>query len=51
MFFNISPETLKISNLDKKELGYIFNLEKSLKYGDEIAGNFVQGHVDDTGKI
>lgn len=51
MFFNISPETLKISNLDKKELGYIFNLEKSLKYGDEIAGHFIQGHVDDTGKI
>jgi len=51
LFFNISPETLKISNLDKKELGYIFNLEKSLKYGDEIAGHFVQGHVDDTGKI
>lgn len=51
LFFNISPETLKISNLYKKELGYIFNLEKSLKYGDEIAGHFVQGHVDDTGKI
>lgn len=51
LFFNISPETLKISNLDKKELGYIFNLEKSLKYGDEIAGHFVQGHIDDTGKI
>lgn len=51
LFFNISPETLKISNLDKKELGYIFNLEKSLKYGDEIAGHFIQGHVDDTGKI
>ena len=51
LFFNISPETLKISSLQNKEVGTILNLEKSLKFGDEIAGHFLQGHVDDTGKI
>ena len=51
LFFNISPETLKISSLQNKELGTVLNLEKSLKFGDEIAGHFLQGHVDDTGKI
>ena len=51
IFFNISPETLKISSLEKKNVGTILNLEKSLKFGDEIAGHFLQGHVDDTGKI
>jgi riboflavin synthase len=51
LFFNISPETLKISSLQNKGVGTILNLEKSLKFGDEIAGHFLQGHVDDTGKI
>lgn len=51
LFFNISPETLKISSLKFKKKGDLFNLEKSLKYGDEIAGHFVQGHVDDVGKV
>ena len=49
--FNISPETLKISSFKKKKVGSILNLEKSLKFGDEIAGHFLQGHVDDTGKV
>ncbi len=51
IFFNISPETLKISSLQSKKVGEILNLEKSLKYGDEIAGHFLQGHVDDTGIV
>ena len=51
IFFNISPETLKISSLQKKSIGTILNLEKSLKFGDEIAGHFLQGHVDDIGKV
>ncbi len=51
IFFNISPETLKISSLKNKNIGTILNLEKSLKFGDEIAGHFLQGHVDDIGKV
>lgn len=51
MQFDVSPETLKITNLKNNKIGDLFNLEKSLKYGDEIAGHFVQGHVDDIGKI
>ena len=51
IFFNISPETLNISSFKKKKVGSILNLEKSLKFGDEIAGHFLQGHVDDTGKV
>ena len=49
--FDISPETLKVANLKKNKVGDLFNVEKSLKYGDEIAGHFVQGHVDDIGKV
>ena len=49
--FDISPETLRVANLKKNKVGDLFNIEKSLKYGDEIAGHFVQGHVDDIGKV
>lgn len=51
LYFNISPETLNVSSLKYKKRGDILNLEKSLKYGDEIAGHFVQGHIDDIGII
>ena len=51
LFFDISPETLKITNLKNNKTGDLFNLERSLKYGDEIAGHFVQGHIDDVGQV
>ena len=51
LYFNISLETLNVSSLKYKKKGDILNLEKSLKYGDEIAGHFVQGHIDDIGII
>lgn len=43
---NISEETLKRSNLIYWTRNTKINLEKSLKFGDEIAGHFVYGHVD-----
>ena len=49
--FFISKETLKktVFKISKKD--DIINLEKSLKFGDRVSGNFVQGHVDTTSKI
>ena len=49
---NLSEETIlrtnfKLINKDNS----IINLEKSLKFGDEIAGHFVYGHVDCISKI
>ena len=49
--FNLSKETLGKSSFKFKKKGDLLNLEKSLKYGDEIAGHFVQGHVDDIGHV
>ena len=51
IFFYISKETLNRSNLKFLKLGDIFNLEKSLTYGQKISGHFVQGHVDTTASI
>ena len=51
IFFYISSETLKRSNLRKVKIGQKINLEKSLIYGQKISGHFIQGHVDTTAKI
>tara|TARA_B100001057_G_scaffold105068_1_gene102556 strand:- start:1858 stop:2442 length:585 start_codon:yes stop_codon:yes gene_type:complete len=49
--FYLSQETINRSNFSKAKVGKIMNLEKSLKFGDEISGHYTQGHVDTTGKI
>ena len=51
IFFYISSETLKRSNFKYLKINQIINLERSLKYGKEISGHFIQGHVDTTAKI
>ena len=49
--FYLSQETMKRSNFSKSKVGQILNMEKSLKFGDEISGHYTQGHVDTVGKI
>ena len=51
IFFYISDETLFRSNLKFIRVGDLINLEKSLIYGQEISGHYVQGHVDTTAII
>ena len=51
LYFYLSQETIKRSNFSKIKVGNIINMEKSLKYGDEISGHYTQGHVDTVGKI
>ena len=49
--FFISYKTFEITNFKFIKKNSIVNFERSLKFGDEIAGHFVQGHVDTTGKL
>ncbi len=49
--FDISPETLRVSNLKFLNKGDFVNLERALKVGDRLGGHLVQGHVDCTGII
>ena len=51
LFFFISYQTFEITNFKFIKKNSIVNFERSLKFGDEIAGHFVQGHVDTTGKL
>ena len=43
---NISPETIKRTNLKNLKKGDLINLEKSLLMGQDISGHLVFGHVD-----
>ena len=49
--FDVSKETMKCSNFSYLQIGSLINLEKSLRVGDEISGDFVFGHVDGTSKL
>ena len=49
--FYLSNETIKRSNFSKARIGNIINMEKSLKFGDEVSGHYTQGHVDTVGKV
>jgi riboflavin synthase len=51
LFFYLSNHTVITSAFKHLKPGDVINLEKSLKYGDEFAGHFVQGHVDTTIKV
>jgi riboflavin synthase len=51
LFFYLSKHTVLTSAFKHLKSGDKINLEKSMKYGDEFAGHFVQGHVDTTIKV
>ena len=51
LFFYLSKHTVLTSAFKYLKSGDIINLEKSMKYGDEFAGHFVQGHIDTTIKV
>ncbi|MFQ5854629.1 MAG: riboflavin synthase [Anaerolineae bacterium] len=47
----LSPETLRRTNLGDLQPGAGVNLERSLAVGGRIGGHFVQGHIDGTGQV
>jgi riboflavin synthase len=49
--FDIIPETLSRTNLGKLHLGAAVNFERSVKFGDEVGGHNVSGHVQTTAEI
>jgi riboflavin synthase len=48
---DVSPETLRVSNLGSLKRGSVVNLERSMRADGRLGGHFVQGHVDATGSI
>jgi len=49
--FDIIDETLNRTTLSKVEVGDMINIERSLKFGDEIGGHQVSGHIDHMAEI
>jgi len=48
---DVSPETLRRTNLGELSRGDKVNLERSLKLQDRLGGHIVLGHVDEVGLI
>jgi riboflavin synthase len=48
---DLSPETLKRTNLGDLETGSVVNLERPLRFNGRLDGHFVLGHVDGTAKV
>ncbi len=44
--FDVSPETLSVTNLASLKSGDCINIERAMLASDRFGGHFVQGHVD-----
>lgn len=51
VFFDAIQETLKVTTLNEIKEGTLVNIERSLKFGDEVGGHLLSGHVMDTAVI
>lgn len=47
----LMPETARRTNLGKLRYGDRVNLERAVPMGGRFGGHFVQGHVDDMGRV
>ena len=48
---DIMPETFRRTNLGRLHYGDLVNLERAMSAEGRFGGHFVQGHVDDVGKV
>jgi riboflavin synthase len=48
---DVSPETMRLTNLGTLAKGVKVNLERALRLSDRIGGHIVTGHVDQTARL
>src|SRR5687767_2657163 len=46
---DVSPETLRCTNLEELSAGSLVNLERPMRLGGDLGGHLVTGHVDALG--
>lgn len=51
VFFDVIEETLKRTTLNTLQSGRRVNIERSLRFGEEVGGHLMSGHVFGTAKI
>ena len=49
--FDVIPETLEKTTLGQLEKGHHVNVERSLRYGDEVGGHLLSGHIIGRGLV
>ena len=49
--FDVVPETMRRTTLDRRRPGDRVNVEAALRAGDPLGGHLVQGHVDGVGTV
>ncbi|WP_136486378.1 riboflavin synthase subunit alpha [Vibrio sp. H11] len=49
--FDLMQETLRLTNLGDLEVGAEVNIERAAKFGDEIGGHHMSGHISEVGTI
>lgn len=51
LYFDAIAQTLEVTTLGQVSEGYEVNVERSARFGDEVGGHIVSGHIDTTAKI
>ncbi len=51
LYFDLGPETRRVTTLGRLKPGVRVNMERSLRVGDRVGGHWVAGHVENTGRI
>ena len=49
--FDVIPETFEKTTLGELEVGGLVNVERSLRYGDQVGGHLLSGHIIGRGII
>ena len=49
--FDLIQETLQRTTLNERRIGDTVNIERALRYGEEVGGHLVSGHIMATGTI
>lgn len=45
VYFDVMEETLNVTNLSQLVSGGLVNVERAMRYGDEVGGHILSGHV------
>jgi len=51
IFFDVMQETLRCTNLGTLKIGDKVNIERAAKFGDEIGGHLLSGHIASTAEL
>ncbi|CAM3743398.1 riboflavin synthase subunit alpha [Parendozoicomonas haliclonae] len=49
--FDVIDETLRVTNLSSIKAGTLVNVERAARFGDEIGGHSMSGHIHDTVEV